>query len=201
MARPCLRPSQHLLLLLTTALLAAVSLLLLSCGLALVYDSAGVTEVAREIKQLDLLLDTEVIETFDGFYSVFNKKGGWNNFAFVMMAIGGMTLLVSFFGCCSLHQEQRCLLLTYGLLLLLITCLLATASWLLASRDEELAMVASLTNYSGPGTSSVWHLLHSWLPLLLAVSCSLAGALLLLTSCLLATYCRVEEKTELLLPL
>ena len=83
-----LRNSVRQLLIGTSLATSLTALLTITTGVILALDSFALTDSAAPIKQLGQeLLESEVTQSFEDFYSVFNQKGGWRNFSIVLIAV------------------------------------------------------------------------------------------------------------------
>jgi hypothetical protein len=176
-----------------------MGLLLAGGGVWLAVDTAAITVTANRVREAGRdVLSEHVTDSFEQFYSVFNKAGGWNNLAFVMVGIGVLIVVVSIFGFCGVHQESVCLLLTYIVLLAVAVVLQTAAALLLARRDEEMAAVSSLLPPPSPWPGAP---LHPWLAASLSLSAALSALTLLLAGSLVVGARRTGEGSKHLLPL
>ena len=83
-----LRNSVRQLLIGTSLATSLTAILTITTGVILALDSLALTDSAAPIKQLGQeLLESEVTQSFEEFYSVFNQKGGWRNFSIVLIAV------------------------------------------------------------------------------------------------------------------
>ena len=83
-----LRESLRQLLLWTSLATSLTAVLTIATGVLLALDSFSLTDSAAPIKQLGSeVLDLEITRSFEDFYSVFNEKGGWQNFSIVLIAV------------------------------------------------------------------------------------------------------------------
>ena len=83
-----LRESLRQLLLWTSLATSLTAVLTIATGVFLALDSFSLTDSAAPIKQLGSeVLDLEITRSFEDFYSVFNEKGGWQNFSIVLIAV------------------------------------------------------------------------------------------------------------------
>ena len=65
----------------------------------------------------------DMMDTSKDYYSVFNKKGGWMNMAYVLLGVGAVTVAVALVGFIGVQKETIFLLLTYIVLLMIIIML------------------------------------------------------------------------------
>ena len=72
------------------------SLLLIIISSFIIYDHDDVTSTAEDIK--DTLKVEVVTDSFQEYYSVFNKQGGWFNLSYLMLGVGLTSFIVSIFG-------------------------------------------------------------------------------------------------------
>ena len=83
-----LHESLRQLLLWTSLATSLTAVLTIATGVFLALDSFSLTDSAAPIKQLGSeVLDLEITRSFEDFYSVFNEKGGWQNFSIVLIAV------------------------------------------------------------------------------------------------------------------
>ena len=84
-------------------------------------------------------LKVEIVkESFQDYYSIFNKKGGWLNLVFLMLGIGITQILLSFFACLGVHRKIPFLLITFISFLLINIMLQSGALTLTSWRNYEL---------------------------------------------------------------
>ena len=99
-------------------------------------DYQAVTETADQIKdEMEKDKDVDMKVTSTDYYSVFNKKGGWMNMAYVMLGVGAVTVAVALLGFIGVQKETVFLLLTY-IVLLMIIIMLQIASVIIIIRDD-----------------------------------------------------------------
>ena len=122
----------------SSSLLVTISGLLMS-GIAtwILCDAEELQTTAEDIR--DNLKVQIVTDSFEEYYSIFNKKGGWVNLASLMLGIGltqtTVSLLGWYFG---LHKKTSFLLLTF-ICFLLITIMLQIGTVILINwRNFEL---------------------------------------------------------------
>lgn len=91
------------------------------------------------------------------------------NTSIVLMIIGGVILVVAFFGCCGACTESHCMMYTYGTLLaLILISLIGCAITIYIFKDDvegiiEDNMKKGLTNYEQPehdGVTQTWDLIQ-----------------------------------------
>ena len=112
------------LFILTSVLLCCTGLIMIGGGVWLVEDYQAVTETADQIKDdLEKVEDVDMMVTSKDYYSVFNKKGGWINMAYVMLGVGAVTVAVALLRFNGVQKGTIFLLLTYIVLLMIITML------------------------------------------------------------------------------
>ena len=112
------------------------SLLLILISSFIIYDHDDISSTAEEIK--DALKVEVVTDSFQEYYSVFNKQGGWFNLSYLMLGVGITSLIVSIFGFFSVHSKTVCLLLSFVFLQLVMIMLQIGAVMLLGWRKFEL---------------------------------------------------------------
>ena len=150
------RHSLKSLLCFTNFLVATLALLMVSGGIILALDNVTVTNTAGIVKDVGKdFFASDITDSFEEFYSVFNKKGGWFNFDFVLTGIGAITFVVSIFGFCGVHKESHCLLVTYILLLAIMILLQTAAALLLNQRDQEMLQVVKMLGVGGDAALEV----------------------------------------------
>ena len=131
---------------LASVLLACTGLLVLGGGVWIVEGYQAVTEEADQIKDdLKNVGAEDIISTFEDYYSVLNKKGGWINVAYVMVAVGAVTFAVALLGFIGVHKETVFLLLTFIILLIIIIMLEIAAVLIIIRRDNEVKVFQQIT--------------------------------------------------------
>ena len=225
-----LRNNIRQLLIGTSLATSLTAVLCIITGVILALDSFALTDFAEPIKQLGReLLESEVTQSFDDFYSVFNQKGGWGNFSFVLIAVswfwieghmlipllqvGCSTLATTVLGCCGQNPESPCTLLTYSVLLLVIAVLQVqqkTTICFLFCDNLLQAMAALILTDRDREMSQVSKLLlvtnpstklHCFLLPLFLVTSTAASLTLLVTSIILFTIKRSEDGFKHLYPI
>ena len=125
------------LFILISVLLCCTGLIVIGGGVWLVEDYQAVTETADQIKDdLEKVEDVDMMVTSKDYYSVFNKKGGWINMAYVMLGVGAVTVAVALLGFIGVQKETVFLLLTF-IMLLMIIIMLQIASVLITSNSKK----------------------------------------------------------------
>merc|ERR1711936_563011 len=121
----------------TSSLMVTISGVLIS-GIAswILYDVQELEEATEDIK--DNLKVEIVTDSFQGYYSIFNKKGGWLNLTFLMLGLALTQVSLSLFGCCGVHKKTSALLLAF-ISFLVITFILQLGALILTNwRNFEL---------------------------------------------------------------
>ena len=88
----------------------------------------------------------DMMDTSKDYYSVFNKKGGWINMAYVMLGIGAVTVAVALLGFYGVQKETIFLLLTYIVLLMIIIMLQIASVLIIIRRDIEVKDLKQIGN-------------------------------------------------------
>ena len=122
------------------------ALLLILISSFIIYDHEDINSTAEEIK--DTLQLNVVTDSFQEYYSVFNKKGGWFNLSFLMLGIGLTSFIVSLFGYFNIHSKTVFLLLSFVFLQLIMIMLQIGAVMLLGWRKFELLQFYYFSNSS-----------------------------------------------------
>ena len=130
---------------LTSFQLTASALFIIAVSSLIVYDQEDVINTATDIKES---LKVEVVQdSFKDYYSVFNKKGGWLNLAFVIMGLGFGAFVISMFGYFGVHSKTVVLLFTFIFLHLTILMLQIGTLMLLKWRKQELLQFYFFSNF------------------------------------------------------
>ena len=125
---------------LASLLLSCTGLLVLGGGVWLVEEYQADTEAAQMIKD-----EFEIKTEFTDYYSVFNKKGGWTNLAYVMIGVGAVSFVLAFLGFIGIHEETIFLVLTYITLLLIVIMLNIASVIIIIRRDSEMKIFQEVT--------------------------------------------------------
>ena len=129
-------------------MLTISAIILITVSSLIILDLEDVTDTATEIKEA--IQDDVVIDSFQDYYSVFNKKGGWKNLAFVILGVGVAAFVVSIFGYCRVHEKTMFLLFTFITLHLVILMLQIGAVMLQNTRHRELLQFHFFSNFGEP---------------------------------------------------
>ena len=129
-------------------MLTISAIILITVSSLIILDNQDVTEAATEIKEA--ITDDVVIDSFQDYYSVFNKKGGWTNLAFVILGVGLAAFVVSIFGYCQVHEKTVFLLFAFTILHLVILMLQIGAVMLQNTRHQELLQFHFFSNFGEP---------------------------------------------------
>ena len=164
------------------------SLLLLIISSFIIYDHDEVTSTAEDIK--DTLKVEVVTDSFQEYYSVFNKQGGWFNLSCLMLGVGLTSFIVSIFGFFNVHSKTVFLLLSCVFLQLVMIMLQIGAVMLLGWRKFELLQFYYFSNSSKP--LSDFH--HEVKQILLVLSLMWSTVTLLL--CVLTLVIRFRSKRK-----
>ena len=122
------------------------SLLLIIISSFIIYDHDDVTSTAEDIK--DTLKVEVVTDSFQEYYSVFNKQGGWFNLSYLMLGVGLTSFIVSILGYFNVHSKTVFLLLSFLFLQLVMIMLQIGAVMLLGWRKLELLQFYYFSNSS-----------------------------------------------------
>ena len=122
------------------------SLLLIIISSFIIYDHDDVTSTAEDIK--DTLKVEVVTDSFQEYYSVFNKQGGWFNLSYLMLGVGLTSFIVSILGYFNVHSKTVFLLLSFVFLQLVMIMLQIGAVMLLGWRKLELLQFYYFSNSS-----------------------------------------------------
>ena len=132
---------------LASILLCCTGLIVIGGGVWLVEDYEAVTETADQIKDdLKKVTDVDIMDTPKDYYSVFNKKGGWINLAYVMLGVGAVTVAVALLGFIGVQKETVFLILTFIVLLMIIIMLQIASVLIIIRRDNEVKDLTQITN-------------------------------------------------------
>ena len=164
------------------------SLLLLIISSFIIYDHDEVTSTAEDIK--DTLKVEVVTDSFQEYYSVFNKQGGWFHLSYLMLGVGLTSFIVSIFGFFNVHSKTVFLLLSCVFLQLVMIMLQIGAVMLLGWRKFELLQFYYFSNSSKP--LSDFH--HEVKQILLVLSLMWSTVTLLL--CVLTLVIRFRSKRK-----
>ena len=126
-------------------LVSMLGLIMLGGGVWIVLDYQDSQEIKHEMMEdgEDKIPD-DVKITFENFYSVFSKEGGWLNFGCVSIGIGAVTFAVSFFGFCGVHKKSACLLFTYITLVIIGMILQVGAAVIIYNRCHEMKTISQM---------------------------------------------------------
>ena len=121
----------------TSSLMVTISGVLIS-GIAswILYDVQELEEATEDIK--DNLKVEIVTDSFQDYYSIFNKKGGWLNLSFLMLGLGLTQIVLPLFACLGVHRKTSFLLITFISFLLITIMLQIGAVILINWRNFEL---------------------------------------------------------------
>ena len=138
------------LFILVSVLMCCSGLVIIGGGYWMVEDYQAVTETADQIKDdLEKVKDVDMMDTSKDYYSVFNKKGGWMNMAYVMLGVGAVTVAVALLGFIGVQKETVFLLLTYIVLLMIIIMLQIASVLIIIKRDNEVKDLKQITYAKG----------------------------------------------------
>ena len=130
---------------LTSFQLATSALFIIAVSSLIINDQEEVITTASNIKES---LKVEVVQdSFKDYYSVFNKKGGWLNLAFVIMGLGFGAFVISIFGYFGVHSKTVVLLFSFIFLHLTILMLQVGTLMLLKWRKQELLQFYFFSNF------------------------------------------------------
>merc|ERR1711915_1045420 len=134
-------------LFLVSGLVFIAGVLSICAGTWIVKDDQLLMEKVDALKdELKSNSNIEISNSSDGYYSIFNKKGGWLNLIHVMIGVGAVICGISLLGFIGVHKKTIFLSLTF-IVLLLISILLQIASLLImVQRQKELLEASSLQN-------------------------------------------------------
>ena len=164
------------------------SLLLILISSFIIYDHDDVTSTAEDIK--DTLKVEVVTDSFQEYYSVFNKQGGWFNLSYLMLGVGLTSFIVSILGYFNVHSKTVFLLLSFVFLQLVMIMLQIGAVMLLGWRKLELLQFYYFSNSSKP--LSDFH--HEVKQILLVLSLMWSTVTLLL--CVITIVIRFRSKRK-----
>lgn len=69
--------------------------------------------------------------------SLTQEQSNYHAGLYIMLAAGGLLLIVSFLGCCGAFRESRCMLVSFfSCLLLVVVAQIAAGAWLYTNRDR-----------------------------------------------------------------
>ena len=88
----------------------------------------------------------DMMDTSKDYYSVFNKKGGWMNMAYVMLGVGAVTVAVALLGFIGVQKETIFLLLTHIVLLMIIIMLQIASVLIIIRRGNEVKDLRQIIN-------------------------------------------------------
>merc|ERR1712083_1218877 len=108
-------------LLIANSLLALLGLLLLAGGVWRIVDDESLREVAKDIQ--DTQEWDDVKEEVTGLEDAVKEASTHKYFNYVLLAMGGITLLVALFGYCGAKKENQCLLSLYSIFVFIILLL------------------------------------------------------------------------------
>ena len=112
-------------------------------GWWVVRDYEDTTDAAEIIKE-----ESDMRPSSEDYYSVFNKKGGWDNVGYVSIGVGVVIVVMALMGFIGVHEETIFLLLTY-IILLIITIMLNIATVIIIlRRHSEIRIFQQITEPS-----------------------------------------------------
>ena len=123
--------ANHHLYNISSVMVAISGVLLIIISTWILADIEDLLRATEDIK--DNLKIEMARESFQDYYSIFNKRGGWLNLIFLMLGISITQVSLSFWGCCGVHRKTSFLLLTF-ISFLVISIILQLASFILTNR-------------------------------------------------------------------
>ena len=126
-----------------------------------------------------------VTDSFEDYYSIFNKKGGWVNLASLMLGIGLTQVAVSLLGFFGLHKKTSFLLLSFISFLLITIMLQIGAVILINWRNFELKQFYHLS--TSRGSISRFHLAEKKMLAVISLQWSALSLLISVTTLVLRT--------------
>ena len=152
---------------------------------------ADIEDLLRTTEDIKDNLKVEIVrESFQDYYSIFNKKGGWLNLTLLMLGLALTQVSLSLFGCCGVHSKTSFLLLAF-ISFLTITIILQLGALILTNRRNfELKQFYYLS--TSTVAISTFHFQEKKLLLVL----SLVWSLLSLLTSVSALLLRGEQKHQ-----
>ena len=135
---------------LANALVGAIGVLMVVGGVWIVIDRQETNEMKSKMMQKETKEMRDVLkDCFSGFYSLFSSESGWLNLGCVIIGIGSITFVISFFGIFDVHSKSICLLISYIILLIIGLVLQMCTAMILYNRGSEMKAVNGMitTNY------------------------------------------------------
>ena len=135
-----------------TTFLVSMSALFLSIIASLIIMDHE--EMEKEVGEIKESLKVDIVEnTFQEYYSVFNKKGGWVNFSCLCLGVGIGTFVISLFGYLGVHKKSVFLLLSFLVLVLVSLMLQIGCLMLLNIRRREFLTFYYFSSYTSDKNS------------------------------------------------
>lgn len=140
---------------LTTFLVSMSALFLSIIASLIIIDNEDLEKEVGEIKES---LKVDIVEdTFQEYYSVFNKKGGWVNFSCLCLGVGIGTFVISLFGYFGVHKKTVVLLLSFLVLVLVSVMLQIGCLMLLKMRRHEFLTFYYFSSYRSEDSGDFKH--------------------------------------------
>ena len=140
---------------LANVLVCIQGLIVIGGGVWIVLDYQDSMEIRQKVMEDgDEKMRDYVNNTFEDFYSLFNREGGWLNLGCVTIIIGVLTCTTSFFGFCGVHEQSVSLLFTYISLILLGMILQVSSAAILFNRGHGMKTVSDMLNMDSDKLSS-----------------------------------------------
>ena len=132
---------------LANVVVSLLGLAMIGGGVLIVLDYRNAMEIREEVMDegKENIADY-VKQSIEDFFSVFNKEGGWLNLGCVSIGIGAVTVAVSFFGFCGVHEKSAFLLFTYIILLSIGLILQVCSAVIIFNRSQEMRIVRDMIN-------------------------------------------------------
>ena len=117
--------------------------LLVGGGWWVVRDYKDTTEGSEIIKE-----EFDVRPSSEDYYSVLNKKGGWDNVGYVSIGVGVVMVVMALMGFIGVHEETIFLLLTYIILLIIDIMLNIATVIIILRRHSEIRIFQQIIDPS-----------------------------------------------------